>query len=77
MIMLKSSAQPLSKTKLMSKSRTKTSYAFSVNFYNLLEAASQEEAEKQVLEILRRCVEKQDLSDFEIYSHNKDYFLIH
>lgn len=61
----------------MSKTKTKINHAFSVNFYNLLEAASQEEAEKQVLEILRQCVEKQDLSDFEIYSHNKDYFLIH
>lgn len=61
----------------MSKTRTKITHAFSVNFYSLLDAASQEEAEKQVLEILRQCVEKQDLSDFEIYSHNKDYFLIH
>ena len=75
--MLKSSAQPLSKTKLMSKSRTKTSYAFSVNFYDLLDASSQEEAEKKVLEKLRHIVETNDLSLFEINSHSKDYFLIH
>ena len=34
----------------MSKSRTKTTYAFSVNFYDLLDATSKEEAEKKVLE---------------------------
>ena len=61
----------------MSKSRTKTSYAFSVNFYDLLDATSQEEAQKKVLEKLRRIVETNDLSSFEINSHNKDYFLIH
>jgi hypothetical protein len=61
----------------MAKTKTKTTYAFSVNFYSLLDAASQEEAQEQVLEILRQAVEKKDLSDFEIYSHSKDYFLIH
>ena len=61
----------------MSKSRTKTSYAFSVNFYDLLDASSQEEAEKKVLEKLRQIVETNDLSLFEINSHSKDYFLIH
>jgi hypothetical protein len=61
----------------MSKSRTKTSYAFSVNFYDLLDAPSQEEAEKKVLEKLRQIVETNDLSSFEINSHSKDYFLIH
>jgi hypothetical protein len=61
----------------MSKSRTKTSYAFSVNFYDLLDASSQEEAEKKVLEKLRHIVETNDLSSFEINSHSKDYFLIH
>jgi hypothetical protein len=61
----------------MSKSRTKTSYAFSVNFYDLLDAASKEEAEKKVLEKLRHIVETNDLSSFEINSHSKDYFLIH
>jgi hypothetical protein len=61
----------------MSKTRTKTSYAFSVNFYDLLDASSQEEAEKKVLEKLRHIVETNDLSLFEINSHSKDYFLIH
>ena len=61
----------------MSKSRTKTSYAFSVNFYDLLDASSQEEAEKKVLEKLRHIVETNDLSSFEINSHSKDYFLVH
>ena len=61
----------------MSKSRTKTSYAFSVNFYDLLDATSQEEAQQKVLEKLRRIVETNDLSSFEINSHSKDYFLIH
>jgi hypothetical protein len=61
----------------MSKSRTKTSYAFSVNFYDLLDAASQEEAQQKVLEKLRHIVETNDLSSFEINSHSKDYFLIH
>jgi hypothetical protein len=61
----------------MSKTRTKTSYAFSVNFYDLLDASSQEEAEKKVLEKLRHIVETNDLSSFEINSHSKDYFLIH
>jgi hypothetical protein len=61
----------------MSKTRTKTSYAFSVNFYDLLDAASQEEAQQKVLEKLRHIVETNDLSSFEINSHSKDYFLIH
>ena len=61
----------------MSKTKTKTSYAFSVNFYDLLDASSQEEAEKKVLEKLRHIVETNDLSSFEINSHSKDYFLIH
>jgi hypothetical protein len=61
----------------MSKSRTKTSYAFSVNFYDLLDAASKEEAQQKVLEKLRHIVETNDLSSFEINSHSKDYFLIH
>ena len=61
----------------MSKSRTKTTYAFSVNFYDLLDAASKEEAQKKVLEKLRHIVETNDLSSFEINSHSKDYFLIH
>jgi hypothetical protein len=61
----------------MTKTRTKTSYAFSVNFYDLLDAASKEEAEKKVLEKLRHIVETNDLSSFEINSHSKDYFLIH
>lgn len=61
----------------MSKTRTKTSYAFSVNFYDLLDAASKEEAEKKVLERLRHIVETNDLSSFEINSHSKDYFIIH
>ena len=61
----------------MSKSRTKTSYAFSVNFYDLLDAASQEEAQQKVLEKLRHIVETNDLSSFEINSHSKDYFIIH
>jgi hypothetical protein len=61
----------------MSKSRTKTSYAFSVNFYDLLDAASKEEAQQKVLEKLRHIVETKDLSSFEINSHSKDYFLIH
>jgi hypothetical protein len=61
----------------MSKTRTKTSYAFSVNFYDLLDAASKEEAQQKVLEKLRHIVETNDLSSFEINSHSKDYFLIH
>jgi len=61
----------------MSKTRTKTSYAFSVNFYDLLDASSKEEAEKKVLERLRHIVETNDLSSFEINSHSKDYFIIH
>jgi len=61
----------------MAKTKTKTTYAFSVNFYDLLDATSQEEAEKKVLEKLRHIVETNDLSSFEINSHSKDYFLIH
>jgi hypothetical protein len=61
----------------MSKSRTKTSYAFSVNFYDLFDASSKEEVEKKILEKLRHIVETNDLSSFEINSHSKDYFLIH
>ena len=61
----------------MSKSRTKASYAFSVNLYDLLDATSKEEAQQKVLEKLRHIVETNDLSSFEINSHSKDYFLIH